>query len=46
MPSKWVGLFTFMLFVLAIMVFWNFLIRSYVGRHAGDPKADGLAFVA
>jgi len=39
------GLFAFMAFVLAIMIVWNFLIRSYVGKHPDSEVARGLAFV-
>jgi hypothetical protein len=44
MPSKFVGLFVFMLWILAIMIVWNTLIRTWVGKHPDSPAARGLSF--
>jgi len=44
MPSKFVGLFVFMLWILAIMIVWNTLIRAWVAKHPDSPAARGLAF--
>jgi hypothetical protein len=43
MPSRWVGLFVFMAFILAIMIVWNTLIRTQVAKHPDSPVWRGLS---
>jgi hypothetical protein len=42
--ERFTGLAFTLLFILAAMVFWGFLVRSHVARNPDSPVARGLAF--
>lgn len=41
---RFAGLLSTMLFVLAVMVFWGFLIRSWAAKNPNNAVAQGLLF--
>lgn len=42
--ERFTGLAFTLLFILAAMIFWGFLIRAHVARNPESPWAKGLAF--
>lgn len=42
MPGKAIGLFSFMLFILAVMIFWGGLVRINAAKNPDSPFWGGL----
>jgi hypothetical protein len=41
---RFAGIFGTMLFILAVMILWGFVLRSWIARNPDSPVAKGLAF--